>query len=59
MGKDGGFLGDSGERLGADLFVAPRELAATFSMVRWEVMGFLVLAVNMRCRVLLLLLRLR
>ena len=43
----------------ANLFVAPKVLAATFSMVRWEVMGFLVLAVNMRCRVLLLLLRRR
>ena len=57
MDEDGSFLGDPGGRLGAGLiFVVPKALAAT---LRWEVMGFLVLAVKMRCRELLLLLRRR
>jgi len=57
--EDGSFLGDSGGRLGADLFMTPNMFAATSSTVWWEFMDFVVLAVNMRCRVLLLLLRRR
>lgn len=74
MADDGGrergggslLLGDLGGSLAGGavpvvLFGAFKVLAAIWSMVRWEMMDFLVLAVNMLLilKVLLLLLRLR